>query len=103
MLNASQTRKPNDSSNERLMINKINTAINVRIKNAVIKMRIDTCSDVNIIDEVSFNKIINNVKLKKTSIKLYGYNSNTAIKLLGKFTEAIESKNKTSFKEAADR
>ena len=31
-------------------------------------MRIDTCSNVNIIDEYSFNKITNSVKLKNKQI-----------------------------------
>ena len=47
---------------------KINTAVNVKIKRTNIKMRIDTCSDVNIIDEYSFNKIKNSVKLKNIYI-----------------------------------
>ena len=63
-----------DSNGDRLEINKINTAVKVKIERINVKMRIDTCSDVNIKDEYSFNKIKNVVKLEKTNIRLYGDN-----------------------------
>ena len=74
--------------------NTINTCVNIKIKGVNIKAKIDTCSDVNIIDEITFIKLRNYTKLEKGKIKLYGYNSKTPIKLLGKFTETVQTKKK---------
>ena len=58
------------------------------------KMKIDTCSDVNIIDEITFTKLKDVIKLEKTNIKLYGYNASSPLKIIGKFRETIESKHR---------
>ena len=60
----------------------------------IIKMRIDTCSDVNIIDEAALKQINHVVKLKYTNVKLYGYNSSKPINIIGKFTETNRDKKK---------
>ena len=86
--------KEHKLGNERHVIHKVKTAVNVKIKGMIIKMRIDTCSDVNIIDEAAFKQINHVVKLKYTNVKLYGYNSSKPINIIGKFTETIETRKK---------
>ena len=53
-------------------------------------MKIDTGSDVNIIDEDMYKKIKGYVTLEKPKIKLLGYNSNTPLRTIGKFCETVE-------------
>ena len=62
-------------------------------------MNVDTCSDVNIVDEGSFQKLQHLVKLRKANIKLFGYNSRTPLKTLGRFSEMVESRNKMTLAE----
>ena len=71
-------------------LRKINTGVNVKIKNRNIFMKIDTGSDVNIIDEDVYKKIKGYVTLEKPKIKLLGYNSNTPLRTIGKFCETVE-------------
>ena len=73
-------------------IKKVDTVVNLKIQNRSIKMKIDTVSDVNIIDQPSFEKLKDSLILKKTNIDLRGYNSTVPLKVLGKFCEVIESK-----------
>ena len=68
--------------------------VKLKIRNKKLQVKIDTCSDVNIIDEVTFELIKDVVNLKKTNIKLFGYNSKIPLKTLGKFREVVESKKK---------
>ena len=61
-----------------------------KINNRKIFMKIDTGSDVNIIDEAMYGRINDTVKLMKPKIKLLGYNSNTPLTTIGKFSETLE-------------
>ena len=71
-------------------IGKCGKKVNLQIKGRYIKLRIDTCSDVNIVDEKSFAVIRDTVKLKKSSLNLYAYGQATPLKVFGYFTEVIE-------------
>ena len=91
----------NDSSDDnycyqvdKASINKIETGIKLKIKNRTIKMKIDTGTDENIIDQLSYEKLKDYVKLKKTGISLRGYNSKMPLNVLGKFSEIVETKSK---------
>ena len=70
------------------------TTVKLKIQNRSIKMKIDTGSDVNILDEHGYQKIKDVVNLKKTKIKLHGYNSSSPLTTIGKITETVESKRK---------
>ena len=75
-------------------VKKVDTTVSLKIKNRSIRMKIDTGSDVNIIDQPSFEIFKHSVKLKKTDINLRGYNSKFPLKVLGKFSEVVESRSK---------
>ena len=59
-----------------------------------LKLQIDSGSDKNVLSEKDYNKIKQNVNLCKTDLKLYPYNSQTPIALIGKFSATVQSKYK---------
>ena len=84
-------KKQLDAQVKRHYVNKVKTNVNVRVKGTNVKMRIDTCSGVNVIDSKTFAKLPCDIKLNKANIQLYGYSSKVK-KVLGRFTETIETK-----------
>ena len=62
------------------------------MKGRHIKVRVDTCSVVNVIDELTFENFEALVQLKKTKLNLFAYGQTTPLRVLGKFTEAIDSR-----------
>ena len=66
----------------------------VEINGKKLKLQIDSGSDKNVLSENNYNKIKKNVNLCKTNLKLYPYNSEIPIRLLGKFSATIQSKYK---------
>ena len=63
----------------------------VNITGIRIHVRVDTCSDVNVIDEFTFAKFRTAVQLKTTRLNLFAYGQTTPLHVLGKFTEVVES------------
>ena len=66
----------------------------MKIKNRVVRMKIDTGADVNILDEQTYKIIKDVVQLKKPGIKLHGYSSEEPLRTIGKFKDVVETKNK---------
>lgn len=64
----------------------------VNICDTPVTMMIDTGSSVNIIDTVTYNKFKHRPALHRTDIKLFAFQSESPIKVGGKFVTAIESK-----------
>ena len=79
---------------DKRLVHKVDNSVNLKIKLRKVTMKIDTCPDVNLLDEVTFDKLKEAIHLKPTNIKLYGYHSNVPLTLLGKFSDVLEAKNK---------
>ena len=58
-----------------------------------IELLIDSGSSANIIDEQTFNQIVNKPILRPCSTRIFPYNANTPLKLLGRFETIIECNN----------
>ena len=54
-----------------------------------VDMNIDTGSQVNIMDEDTFNRLANKPELQHATTTLYGYNATTPISTLGQFTATV--------------
>ncbi|XP_060594467.1 uncharacterized protein LOC132748833 [Ruditapes philippinarum] len=67
--------------------------LKVYINGCKIKALVDTGSSINVIDERTYSKLHNKVRLKKAHTKVYAYGS-SKVTLLGKFQAQIESKSK---------
>ena len=63
------------------------------INNRNVKFTVDTGSSINVIDQETFNKL-GKIKLAKTNIKAYAFNSTDPVKMTGKFTTTVESRRK---------
>ena len=78
---------------DRKSVNKIQSYITVHVNKTPIRMQIDSGADVNILDEKTYNLVQHNSKLKPTKLKLYSYGSSSPLKLLGKVSLLVASKN----------
>ena len=58
-----------------------------------VKMTIDTGSSINVIDKTTFASL-QNLELKRTSVKAYPFNAKKPVKMEGKFRALVESKHK---------
>ena len=67
------------------------TSVNVQILGHKFPIMIDTRANINVIDQVTFKKM-RNVHLKPTRTKVYTYDSEKPIKILGMFEATIETK-----------
>ena len=67
----------------------------VTINNTQIDMIIDSGATVNIIDEPTYKNITNPPPLKQTTTRIFSYQSDNPIDLLGHFTANISCNNKT--------
>ena len=67
----------------------------VLINNSQIDMIIDSGATVNIIDEPTYKNITNPPPLKQTTTRIFSYQSDNPIDLLGHFTTNISCNNKT--------
>ena len=63
--------------------------ITVKVDGIPLQVQIDSRADVNIIDEDSFDKMKEQVTLKRTRAKLLAYNSTIPLPLIGKFTPVV--------------
>ena len=71
---------------------KSGTTVTAKICDHKCDLLVDTGASVNVMDEKTFRQIPSNPKLEKTSVKVYPYNSNNPVKLLGKFEATVETK-----------
>ncbi|XP_065060965.1 uncharacterized protein K02A2.6-like [Rhopilema esculentum] len=67
-------------------------AVTAKISDYKCDLLVDTGASVNILDEETFSQIPSDPKLEKTTVKVYPYNSNSPVKLLGKFQATVETK-----------
>ena len=67
------------------------TSVNVQILGHKFPIMIDTGANINVIDEATFKKM-KHVHLKPTRTKVYTYDSEKSIKILGMFEATIETK-----------
>ena len=70
-----------------------NPVTKLMINNRNVKFTVDTGSSINVIDQETFNKL-GKIKLAKTNIKAYAFNSTDPVKMTGKFTTTVESRRK---------
>ena len=70
--------------------------VTVKINDIPITMIVDTGASLDIIDEVTFNKLEQkaHIQLGCTSTKLFAYGSHEQLPLLGKFTTVVETSRK---------
>eukprot|EP00795_Rhopilema_esculentum_P006556 gene6556-12053_t len=67
-------------------------AVTAKISDYKCDLLVDTGASVNILDEETFSQIPSDPKLEKTTVKVYPYNSNSPVTLLGKFQATVETK-----------
>ena len=67
--------------------------VTVKINDILITMIVDTGASLDIIDEVTFQQLQQNVNIQlgRTSAKLFAYGSHEQLPLLGKFTTVVET------------
>ena len=75
---------------------KSGNTVTAKISDYRCDLRVDTGASVNILDEETFIQIPSDPKLEKTSVKVYPYNSNSPVKLLGKFQATVETKKRNT-------
>ncbi len=63
--------------------------------NEALTMYIDTCCTINVIDEVSYNRMQPKPLLKKVATVAWSYQSTAPIKFLGEFVAKIRCRSKT--------
>lgn len=63
----------------------------MKINEHEVKFTVDTGSTINIIDQHTYTQL-GNVKLVKTHIKAYPFNSKVPVKMNGKFQTTVESR-----------
>ena len=68
--------------------------LNVTINGVNVQMLVDTGSNINILDENTYEKFQVKPKLFKADTKVFTYGSNTNFPLLGKFIGALETRHK---------
>ena len=66
--------------------------VDVKIVGKKIRLQIDSGSDKNVLSESDYQAIKSKVRLEKTKLRLYPYNSKKPLPLLGKFTADIQGK-----------
>ena len=66
--------------------------VTAKISDYKCDLLVDTGASINILDEETFSQIQSDPKLEKTTVKVYPYNSNSPLKLLGKFQATVETK-----------
>ncbi len=71
---------------------KSGTTVTAKISDHKCGLLVDTGASVNVMDEKTFRQIPSSPILEKTSVKVYSYNSNNPVKLLGKFEATVETK-----------
>jgi len=71
------------------------STVKVRLNGILGKMELDTCADVNIMDEECYKKVCEHSKaectLEETSIRLLPYLQDNPLEVRGKFTASLES------------
>jgi hypothetical protein len=72
---------------------KVKTKTIVGINGVPTEMQIDSGADVNTVTEDDYKKVKNKVTLVPTRARLFPYQSNKPLELLGKFTASVSSKN----------
>ena len=63
------------------------------INHCKVKFTVDTGSSINVIDQQTYNQL-GKIKLVKTSIRAFAFNSVNPVKMTGKFTTTVESRRK---------
>ena len=69
--------------------------VDVKVNGQTVLCYVDTGASVNVIDNKTFkslNKSDSGIELEKTSVKIYAYNSNTALPVIGVFNAKTEYK-----------
>ena len=67
------------------------TRVSLQIEQVPVTLSIDTGASVNLLNKSTYDNL-KKVTLKKTSMRVYPYNSRIPLKLLGKFDATVESK-----------
>ncbi|XP_062610353.1 uncharacterized protein K02A2.6-like [Saccostrea cucullata] len=75
-------------------ITKRQPRIKVEINGIPVSVLVDTGSSINVVDECTFKKLENKVKLRKADTRVFAYGSKTTLDIMGKFQATIENKNK---------
>ena len=66
----------------------------IKVRGTPVTMMADSGASINILDEKEYRRLPNRPNLEPSSVKIYGYQSKVPLRVLGKFTTALESETK---------
>ena len=64
----------------------------IKVHDTPITVMADSGASINILDEKEYHKLPNCPRLEPSRVKIYGYQSNVPLRVLGKFRAMLESK-----------
>ena len=66
----------------------------IKVHGTSVTVMADSGASINIMDEKEYRRLPNRPNLEPSSVKIYGYQSKVPLRILGKFTTALESESK---------
>lgn len=66
----------------------------IKVHGTPVTIMADSGASINILDEKEYRRLPNRPNLEPSSVKIYGYQSKVPLRVLGKFTTALESETK---------
>ena len=66
----------------------------IKVHSTPVTIMADSGASINILDEKEYRRLPNRPNLERSSVKIYGYQSKVPLRVLGKFTTALESETK---------
>ena len=66
----------------------------IKVCGTPVTMMADSGASINILDEKEYRRLPNRPNLEPSSVKIYGYQSEVPLRVVGKFTAALESETK---------
>ena len=66
----------------------------IKVHGTPVTIMADSGASINILDETEYRRLPNRPNLEPSSVKIYGYQSKVPLRVLGKFTTALESETK---------
>ena len=66
----------------------------IKVHGTPVTVMADSGASINILDEKEYRRLPNRPNLKPSSVRIYGYQSKVPLRVLGKFTTALESETK---------
>ena len=66
----------------------------IKVRGTPVTMMADSGASINILDEKEYRRLPNRPNLEPSSLKIYAYQSKVPLRVLGKFTTALESETK---------